>query len=300
MKSEAAAEKDGAASAAPDILPARRRPLPPRKRSVSWQDRYLPGLISVTSVAAVVFLVAYLVGNSAAWPRIQAQFFNLEAMQQAFPRVLRGFWTNLWLWGAGLVAIGVWALVLAVMRSMSGPWFAPLRVFTMVYVDLFRGIPALLLVLLFGFGIPALNLPGLPSSGLFWGFTAMVLSYSAYACEIYRSGIDAVHDGQRAAAKALGLNQWQTMWYAVLPQAIRNIVPALLNLVVALQKDVVLLSVIGVRDAVREAQIFTASTFNYSSLVVAALLFMATSIPLARLTDYLARRDRVRRLQGAG
>ncbi|WP_223814166.1 amino acid ABC transporter permease [Roseicitreum antarcticum] len=267
---------------------------------MSWQQRYLPALISVASVTAMVIALSYVVGGSEAWPRIQAQFFNLDAMRQAFPRVLGGFWTNLWLWGAGLVAIGIWALVLAVMRSMTGPWFAPLRIFTMVYVDLFRGIPALLLVLLFGFGIPALNLSGLPSSGLFWGFVAMVLSYSAYACEIYRAGIDAVHDGQRAAAKALGLGQWQTMWYAVLPQAIRNVIPALLNLVVALQKDVVLLSVIGVRDAVREAQIFTASTFNYSSLVVAALLFMATSIPLARLTDHLARRDRARRTQGAG
>ncbi len=151
---------------------------------------------------------------------------------------------------------------------------------------------------LFGFGIPALNLPGLPSSGMFWGGVALVLSYSAYATEVYRSGIDAVHDGQRAAAKALGLSQWQTMRYAILPQAIRNVVPAMLNLVVALQKDVALLSVLGVRDAVREAQIYTARTFNYSSLVAAAILFLLATIPLARFTDYVARRDRERRLQG--
>ena len=274
-----------------------RHPLPPRARKLSWQERYLPALISAVVVTVVFVTIAQIVTSADAWTRIRLQFFNLEAMQAAFPRVLRGFWTNLYLWGAGLVAIGIWALILAVMRSLTGPWFAPLRIFVMIYVDVFRGIPALLLVLLFGFGIPALNLPGLPNSGLFWGFVAMVLSYSAYACEIYRAGIEAVHDGQRAAAKALGLTQWQTMWYAILPQALRNVIPALLNLVVALQKDVVLLSVIGVRDAVREAQIFTASTFNYSSLVVAALLFMATSIPLARLTDHFARRDRTRRLQ---
>src|SRR5690606_17048170 len=152
--------------------------------------------------------------------------------------------------------------------------------------------------LLFGFGVPALNLPGLPSSGLFWGGVAIVLCYAAYASEIYRSGIEAVHRGQWAAAKALGLSQWQTMYYAILPQAVRNVVPALLNLIVALQKDVALLSVIGVRDAVREAQIYTASTFNYSSLIAAALLFLLATIPMARLTDYVSRKDRQRRLQG--
>jgi polar amino acid transport system permease protein len=126
----------------------------------------------------------------------------------------------------------------------------------------------------------------------------MTLSYAAYATEVYRSGIDAVHDGQRAAAKALGLSQWQSLRYAILPQALRNVLPALLNLAVALQKDVALLSVIGVRDAVREAQIYTARTFNYSSLIVAALLFLVATIPMARLTDYITRKDRLRRLQG--
>ncbi len=125
----------------------------------------------------------------------------------------------------------------------------------------------------------------------------MVLSYSAYVAEIYRSGIDAVHEGQRAAAKSLGLTEWQTMIHAILPQALRNVVPALMNIVVALQKDVALLSVIGVRDAVREAQIYTATTFNYSSLIVAAGLFLLATIPMARLADYLTRRDRARRLQ---
>lgn len=154
----------------------------------------------------------------------------------------------------------------------------------MVYVDLFRSIPALLLVLILGFGIPALNLPGLPPSGLFWGFTWLVLSYSASACETHRSANNAVRNGQHAQAKVLSLSQRQTMWYAVLPQVIRNVIPALLNLVVTLQKNVVL-------QPGRKAQIFTALTLNYASLVIAALLFMATSIPLARLSDCIARRD---------
>jgi polar amino acid transport system permease protein len=166
-----------------------------------------------------------------------------------------------------------------------------------VYIDLLRGLPALLLVLLFGFGIPALRIPGLPKSSLFWGAVAMVLSYSAYTAEVYRSGMDAVHDGQWAAAKALGLSQIQTLWYSILPQAVRNVIPSLLNLAVALQKDVALLSVLGVRDAVREAQIYTARTFNYSSLIAAALLFLVATIPMARFADYVTRKDRERRLQ---
>ena len=218
-------------------------------------------------------------------------------MLAALPRVARGFVTNMTVWLIALACIAVWALVLAVVRSLRGPWFAPFRLMVMLYIDIFRGLPALLLVILFGFGIPALRLAGLPNSGLFWGGVAMVLSYSAYVCEIYRAGIDAVHEGQRAAARALGLTEWQTMVHAILPQALRNAVPSLMNIVVALQKDVALLSVIGVRDAVREAQIYTATTFNYSSLVVAALLFLLATIPMARLADWITHRDRLRRLQ---
>ena len=274
-------------------------PPPPARKTVSLADRLLPAAASLASVAIFFGALAYVVTSAEQWPRLKRQFFSLDAMIEAFPAVLRGFWINMQVWAVALVVIAIWAMVLALFRSLQGPWFAPLRVFTVVYVDVFRGLPALLLVLLFGFGIPALNLPGLPSSGLFWGAVAMILCYAAYASEVYRAGIEAVHDGQRMAAKALGLTQWQAMRYTILPQAIRNVLPALLNLTVALQKDVALLSVIGVRDAVREAQIYTAQTFNYSSLIAAALLFMLATVPMARLTDYVARRDRRRRLQGA-
>lgn len=268
------------------------------RRNTTLKDRLAPVLISLVSVVVVFGTIGYFVSQAEQWPRIQRQFFSLEAIMEAFPGVARGFLISLQIWIISLFAIGIWALILAIFRVMKGPWFAPLRFFAIVYVDLFRGLPALLLVLLFGFGIPALNLPGLPASGLFWGGVALVLSYSAYATEVYRSGIDAVHDGQHAAAKALGLTQWQAMRFAILPQALRNVVPAMLNLVVALQKDVALLSVLGVRDAVREAQIYTARTFNYSSLICAAILFLIATIPMARLTDYVARKDRQRRLQG--
>lgn len=270
----------------------------PVGRVVRPRDKYLPAAISVISVAVVVVVVRQIVISADQWPRIKAQFFDLSAMVDVFPKVLGGFAINMAVWAVALVVIALWALVLAVFRSLKGPWFAPLRVFSVVYIDLLRGLPSLLLVLLFGFGIPALQIPGLPRSSLFWGATAMVMSYSAYAAEVYRAGMDAIHDGQRAAAKALGLSQWQTLRYSIVPQAVRNVLPSLLNLAVALQKDVALLSVVGVRDAVREAQIYTARTFNYSSLVAAAGLFLLATIPMARLTDYVARKDRQRRLQG--
>jgi polar amino acid transport system permease protein len=275
----------------------RSAPAPPARRTIRARDRYLPFLISATSVILVFGLAARVITSAQHWPRIRLQFFNLDAIVAAFPNVLNGFLINMAVWAVAIVAIALWALILAVFRTLHGPWFAPLRVFTVVYIDLLRGIPSLLLVLLFGFGVPALQIPGLPRSSLFWGAVAMVLGYSAYAAEVYRSGMEAVHDGQRAAAKALGLSQWQTLRYAIVPQAVRNVLPALLNLAVALQKDVALLSVIGVRDAVREAQIYTARTFNYSSLIAAAGLFLIATIPMARLTDYVARKDQERRLQ---
>lgn len=274
-----------------------RKPAPPARKTLSLRERIIPYLISISSVVAVFGAAGYVITSAEQWPRIKFQFFNWNAITEAFPNVLRGFLVNMQVWIIALAAIAIWALMLAIFRSLHGPWFAPLRVFAILYIDLFRGLPSLLLVLVFGFGVPALNIPGLPRTNLFWGATAMVLSYSAYASEVYRSGMEAVHDGQRAAAKALGLSQWQTLRHAIVPQAVRNVLPALLNLAVALQKDVALLSVIGVRDAVREAQIYTARTFNYSSLIAAAMLFLAATIPMARLTDYVARKDRERRLQ---
>ena len=266
-------------------------------RTLKTRDKVIPHLISTATVLAVFFILRAIIIRAEQWPRIKAQFFNLDVIIEVFPKVLHGFGINMAVWGIALVVIAVWALVLAIFRSLTGPWFAPLKFFSIVYIDLLRGLPSLLLVLLFGFGMPALNLPGLPKSSLFWGAMAMISSYSAYAAEVYRSGMDSVHDGQRAAAKALGLNQGQTLRYAILPQAIRNVFPSLLNLAVALQKDVALLSVLGVRDAVREAQIYTARTFNYSTLIAAAVLFLAATIPMARLTDWVTKRDRERRLQ---
>src|SRR5690606_24861545 len=181
--------------------------------------------------------------------------------------------------------------------SLRGPAFVPVRLLAVLYIDFWRGIPLILALLLLGFGVPALQLPGVPRSELFWGTTTLVLSYSAYTAEVYRSGIDSVPESQRASAKSLGLTQWQALRHAILPQAIRNVIPALLNGVVSLQKDVALVSVLGVREAVREAEIYTSRTFNYSSYIAATVLFLAISIPAARFADFYAARDRARRSQ---
>ena len=160
-----------------------KRSVPSRKagRKIKFRDRYLPAIISITSVLAFFWLIRSVVVRAEQWPRIKAQFFDLDAIIIVFPRVLHGFGINMSVWSISLVVIAIWALLLAIFRSLQGPWFAPLRVFSIVYIDLLRGLPALLLVLLFGFGIPALQIPGLPNNSLFWGAVAMVASYSAYA-----------------------------------------------------------------------------------------------------------------------
>jgi polar amino acid transport system permease protein len=270
---------------------------PPAPPTLSARERFTPVLISLISTGVVFGLAAWWIGTSEQWPLVQRQFFSWEAIRESFPDVLSGFWLNMRIFLVAQFFILFVSLLLAVVRSIRGPVAAPFRFAAVLYIDTLRGIPALLLILLFGFGIPALQLPGLPTSATFWGTVAMIAGYSAYTAEVYRAGMEAVHDSQRAAARALGLTQWQTLRYAIIPQAIRNVLPALLNGAVSLQKDVALLSVIGVREAVREAQIFTARTFNYSSLIGAAVLFLIASVPLARFTDWYARRDQERRLQ---
>lgn len=253
----------------------------------------------IATVSTVVFigLAAALILNSENWPLVRDQFFSGEDFTASFPAVLSGFWFNIQLFLAAMVTIPILALVVAVMRSLRGPGFFPIRMMAIIYTDIFRGIPLVLLILLMGFGVPALDISGVPRSAVFWGLAALTLSYAAYTAEIYRSGIDAVPESQRASAQALGLTQTQALRYAILPQAIRNVVPALMNTVVSLQKDVALLTILGIREAVREAEIYTSRTFNYTSYVVATLLFLAVSIPMTRIVDWYTARDRSLRSQ---
>lgn len=253
--------------------------------------------IAATSTVVVFGLLVWWVLSSPNWPLVRDRFFNPEDFRLSAPDIVAGFWIDVVMFVIAQIAILVFALLVAVLRSLRGPAFLPVRILAVIYIDFFRGIPLILALLLFGFGIPALQLPGVPSSVLFWGVTTLVLSYSAYTAEVYRSGIESVPESQRSSARSLGLTQWQSLRYAILPQAIRNVVPALLNGLVSLQKDVALVSVLGVREAVRVAEIYTSRTFNYTSFVVAAALFLVISVPLARFADWYTARDRARRQQ---
>ena len=271
----------------------------PRRRSPLREEGARGALIAAASTVVFLGLAVWLVVTSEAWPEVQRQFFNWSNFQEAWPVVLAGFWLDIKMFLLAEVLILVIALVVAMIRALRGPAFFPLRVLAITYIDLIRGVPIILLILLLGFGVPALQLPGVPNSELFWGLTALVISYSAYTAEVYRAGIESVRESQRMSAQSLGLTQVQTLRYVLVPQAIRNVIPALLNGFVSLQKDVALVFVLGVREGVRSAQIYTASTFNYTSYVVAAVLFLLVSVPVARFTDWYTDRDR-RRKQAVG
>jgi polar amino acid transport system permease protein len=263
----------------------------------------------VSSVSTVVFLsvVTVIVVTSPGWPAVRESFFDPAAMKEAFfgvpeeglPSVGQAFLLNVRIFLVAEILILILALVVAVIRQLPGPVFFPFRLMATVYTDVFRGIPLILVIYLFGFGLPALGIPGLSSqSEIVYGAAALVISYSAYVAEVYRAGIESVHPSQGAAARSLGLSRWQSMRFVVLPQAIRRVIPPLLNDFVSLQKDTALVSILGITEAARAAQIYSAHTFNYSSFVVAAFLFILMTIPLARLTDWLIGRDRARRQAG--
>ena len=194
------------------------------------------------------------------------------------------------------VVILVVALGLAVLRSLQGPVFFPLRALAVVYADLFRGVPTVLVIYILGFGAPALDITGVPRDPMFWGIVALVLVYSAYVSEVYRAGIESVHPSQEAAARSLGLTRGQALRHVVLPQAVRRVVPPLLNDFIGLQKDTALVALIGPIEAFRQSQIEVAASFNYTPYLATALIFVLLTIPLARLTDWLIARERRRRL----
>jgi len=191
------------------------------------------------------------------------------------------------------------ALLIAVLRSLPGPVFFPLRLIAIVYADLFRGVPTILVIALLGFGAPALDLGAVPTSTTFWGIVALVLVYTAYVSEVYRAGIESVHPSQEAAARSLGLTRFQGLWHVILPQAVRRVIPPLLHDFIGLQKDTALVGTLGAIEAFNQSQIDANATFNYTPYLAAATLFVAITIPLARFTDWLILRDR-RRRQAAG
>lgn len=249
--------------------------------------------VSTVVVAVVLYL---MVTGSPGWPRVRETFLNAEQARLSFPSVLEGLWLNvrlLVICGSLVLAFG---LAIALLRTLSGPVFFPLRLLAAAYTDFFRGLPLLICVLVMAYGVPALRLEGVTNNLTYLAGAALVLTYSAYVAEVFRAGIESVHPSQRAAARSLGLTAAQTMRRVVLPQAVRRVVPPLLNDLVSLQKDTGLVSIVGVVDAVYAAQIFTGRTFNYSSYLVAAVLFIALTIPMTRFTDWVT--ARMNRRQG--
>jgi len=249
-------------------------------------------LIAVVSSVVVLGGLAAIILTSSGWPAVKSTFFSWSAFKTSFPDILKAFWIDVKLFIAVEAVVLVLGLVIALVRTTRAPAVFPLRLLSTLWVDILRGVPTILVVYLIGFGIPALQLSGLPTDPVVLGGIALAMSYSAYVAEVYRAGIDSVHPSQRAAALAVGLTQTQTMRRVVLPQAVRRVLAPLLNDFISLQKDVALVSVLGPLEAFRVAQINAAENFNYTPLIAAALLYLAVTVPLARILDRMQARSR--------
>jgi polar amino acid transport system permease protein len=254
---------------------------------------------AVALLSTLVFAAALVVvvGGSPGWPRVRETFLDPAQAWRSLPRILEGLWLNLRVLVVAEIGVLVVGLLIAALRTLRGPVFFPVRALATAYVDLFRGVPLLVALYLIGFGLPALRLQGVPTSAAVLGTLTLILVYSAYVAEVFRAGIESVHPSQRAAARSLGLSHRQSMRLVVLPQAVRRVLPPLLNDFVALQKDVGLISVLGAVDAIRAAQIGVAESFNFTPYVVAGLLFVLLAVPTGRFADAVAARA-ARRQEG--
>jgi polar amino acid transport system permease protein len=248
--------------------------------------------ISALSTLVVLGGLAAIILTSPGWDDVKATYFDWSDFKDAFPDVLKGFWLDVKLFVIVEICVLILGLVVALVRTTRSPALFPLRLLAAVFSDITRGVPVVLFVYLVGFGVLALNLKGLPTDPLVLGGAALTLSYSGYVAEVYRSGIDSVHPSQMAGALALGLTRGQALRHVVLPQAVRRVIPPLLNDFIALQKDVALISFLGPMEAFRVAQIEAASNFIYTPLVAAAVLYLCVTVPLARIVDHLQARAR--------
>jgi polar amino acid transport system permease protein len=260
------------------------------RRRVRRQQRTRSVLVASGAIVLVVAGLVTVLVSAPGWDRFRETFFDWGYAKQALPEIRDGFWLNVKLFLICEVAILALGLAVALARTARSPLLAPFRLLAVVYVDIFRGVPTVLLILMLGFGVPALRLEGLTDDRYVWAGVALVLSYGAYVAEVFRSGIESIHPSQVMSAEALALSRSQTMRFVVVPQAVRRVAPPLLNDFVSLQKDTALVSVVGVFDAVFAARDSTGYTFNYTPYVVVSVFFIAITIPLARLTDWLGRR----------
>jgi polar amino acid transport system permease protein len=268
----------------------------PVRQALSRRRARRNAFVGMASLIGFTVVVAFIVSRTPGWPAVQETFFNGDEFWASMPGLLEAFLLNVKIFLIAEPIILVFSLLIALTRTLQAAIFLPLRVLATIYVDVFRGVPTILVIFLLGFGMPALRLQGVPNDPVFWGTVALILSYSAYVAEVFRAGIGSVHPSQRMAARSLGLSTLQTNRYVVLPQAVRNVVPPLLNDFISLQKDTALVSVLGPIEVLRRAQIDASSTFNYTPYVAAALIFIALTIPMTRFADWvqmrMARRQR--------
>ena len=267
-----------------------------RRESYEAERRRRSLAVAAASTAMVLLALIVLVPLAPGWEKVQKSFFNGAVLAKSFPRLLDAFKVNVMVFAWSAPSIAILGLLIALARGVRAPTLFPLRIFATIYTDVFRGVPVILTVYLIGFGIPGLGLPRPWNSPYIWGSVALVLTYSAYVAEIFRSGIDSVHHSQRSAALSLGLSEGQAMRDVILPQAVRNVVPSQMNMLIALQKDVSLLSFIGPVEIFRQAGVFKSLLANFTPYVGAAIIFLAVTIPATRYADYLmAKQTRERR-----
>ena len=254
-------------------------------------------VVAAASTLIVLGVAGWVVVRSPGWDRVRETYFSLEEARSALPVILEGFVNNIKLFLVAEVLILTVALLVALIRVVPAPGLAPLKILAVLYTDVSRGTPTILVVFLIGFGLPALRLQGVPVDLFTLGVIALTFSYGGYVAEVLRAGIASVHPSQWASGRSLGLSYGQTMRAVVLPQAVRRVIPPLVNDFASLQKDTALIYVIGVVDAMRAAQVEAGRAFNFTPYVVAAVGFILLTVPFARLTDYLALRM-TRRDQG--
>ncbi len=282
-----------------------RVPGQPSRREV-WlrQRRRRSTAVALVSTLLTFTIVYFVVTGSSGWPKVKALFFDPTRFKEDFPELLGYLWVDVKLFLQCAPLIVIWGMVIALCRNTRSPVLFPLRVFAAVYTDFFRGVPVILTIYLIGFGIPKLKLiegdfhflwfGGAWNSPYLWGPIALVLAYSAYVAEVFRAGIESVHESQRAGARSLGLSQSQTLRHVVLPQAVRRVIPPLMNDFLSLQKDVALLSILGIVEVFRRATSIKDKTFNFTPLVAAAVIFLILTIPETRLVDWYTARQRKR------
>ena len=267
-----------------------------RREQYEQKQRRRSILVAALSTIFVVVAIVIFVPMTPGWEKVQKSFFNGVVLSKTFPKLLNAFTVNVMIFAWSAPAIAVLGLMIALARDAKSPALFPLRIFGAAFTDIFRGVPVILTVYLIGFGIPGLGLPRPWNSPFIWGSLALILTYSAYVAEIFRSGIDSVHPSQRSAALSLGLSERQVMRDVILPQAIRNVVPSQMNMLIALQKDVSLLSFIGPVEIFRQAGVYKSLFANFTPYVGAAIIFLIVTIPATRYADYLmARQMRERR-----